>query len=168
MKKPPAPAVSSLDELAEVVHERRERGERAVLTNGCFDLLHVGHLRSLVDARSQGDYLIVCINDDASVRRAKGPDRPIHPASERAELLLALEVVDLVAIFSEDTVDPILECLKPEIYAKGTDYRPESIPEAATVQSYGGKIVIVGDPKDHSTQSIVERLKPGEGQPTRN
>ncbi len=148
-----------LDTLASTVRERRDRGERAILSNGCFDLLHVGHVRSLEDARGRADYLIVCINDDASVRRHKGDDRPIYPEHERAELLLALSAVDYVHIFADDTVDPILERLRPEYYAKGTDYVPETIPEAPTVRSYGGEIVIVGDPKRHSTRDTLARIQ---------
>lgn len=145
--------------LIHIVKNRRERGERAVFTNGGFDLLHVGHIRSLQDARLRADYLIVGINDDASVARAKGPDRPIYPALERAEMLLALEAVDYVIVFSDDTVDPILEAVRPEIYAKGTDYTPETIPETPTVRAYGGEIAIVGDPKNHSTRSTLAKIQ---------
>ena len=141
------------------MEQRRERGEQAVLSNGCFDLLHVGHLRSLEDARRRADYLIVCINDDASVKRHKGDDRPIYPEDERAELLLGLRSVTYVHIFSDETVDPILERLRPEYYAKGTDYTPDTIPESSTVRRYGGKIVIVGDPKRHSTQDTLARIQ---------
>ena len=148
-----------LDRLARIVEARRNRGESAILTNGCFDLLHVGHLRSLQDARRRADYLIVCINDDESVRRHKGSNQPVYPQEERAELLLALSVVDYVHVFSGETVDPILRRIQPEFYAKGTDYTPETIPEAPTVRAYGGRIVIVGDPKDHSTRSTLARIR---------
>ena len=148
----------NLDELTAKVEQRRRRGERLVLTNGCFDLLHVGHIRSLEAARAQGDYLIVCINSDASVRAAKGPDRPIFPELERAELLLALRAVDYVYIFSEPTVDRVLLALRPEVYAKGTDYTQDSVPERAVVKAYGGEVAVVGDPKDHSTKSLIERI----------
>jgi len=149
----------SLDELGTIVARRRAAGERAVLSNGCFDLLHVGHIRSLKDARNHADYLIVCINDDASVRRAKGAGRPVYPASERSEMLMALSCVDYVHVFASDTVDPVLRALRPEFYAKGTDYRPETIPEAPTVRSYNGQVLIVGDPKDHSTRGTLARIQ---------
>jgi rfaE bifunctional protein nucleotidyltransferase chain/domain len=141
------------------VAERRRAGERIVLTNGCFDLLHVGHLRAIDDAASRGDFLIVCVNDDAEVRRTKGPDRPIFPAGERAELLAGLRSVDAVLVFSEPTVDGILRAIRPDVYAKGTDYTPENVPEGPTVREYGGEIAIVGDPKDHSSRSILARLR---------
>ncbi|MEM7262616.1 MAG: adenylyltransferase/cytidyltransferase family protein [Planctomycetota bacterium] len=159
MKPASPPNCLSLEALFAEVEARRGRGERGILSNGCFDLLHVGHVRSLQDARSRADYLVVCINDDASVRRHKGDDRPIYPEHERAELLLALKVVDYVHIFADDTVDPILERLRPELYAKGTDYTPETIPEAPTVRAYGGEVVIVGDPKDHSTRFTLARIQ---------
>ncbi|MFN0057294.1 MAG: adenylyltransferase/cytidyltransferase family protein [Planctomycetota bacterium] len=149
----------NLDELNACVERRRRRGERLVLTNGCFDLLHVGHIRSLEAARTQGDYLVVCINSDASVRAAKGPDRPIFPELERAELLLALRAVDYVYIFTEPTVDRVLLALRPEVYAKGTDYTPDNIPEAPTVAAYGGAIAIVGDEKCHSTRATLARIR---------
>ncbi|MFQ5654034.1 MAG: adenylyltransferase/cytidyltransferase family protein [Planctomycetota bacterium] len=148
----------TLPELLASVGARRSAGERAVLTNGCFDLLHVGHLRALEDGATRGDYLIVCINDDASVRSSKGEGRPVFPAAERAELLLGLRAVDLVHVFSGETVDDVLRAVRPEVYAKGRDYTPDSIPEAPTVRAYGGEIVIVGDPKDHSTREILRSI----------
>ncbi|MHC4936185.1 MAG: adenylyltransferase/cytidyltransferase family protein [Planctomycetota bacterium] len=162
----PSLPISDLEALADLVEARRSRGERIVLTNGCFDLLHVGHLRSLVDARSRGDFLVVCINGDASVRRSKGPDRPIFPEGERAELLLGLTVVDVVFIFHEDTVDGILERIRPEVYAKGTDYTPESVPEGPTVRAYGGEIAIVGDPKDHSSRGVLSQIRSAPDSPS--
>ncbi len=150
---------SDLETLAAHVEERRRQGDRIVLTNGCFDLLHVGHLRSLEDAKSRGDFLIVCVNDDSSVRRSKGDHRPIFPAIERAELLAGLRSVDAVLIFSEETVDSILVRIHPEVYAKGTDYTPDTVPEGPTVRAYGGEIAIVGDPKDHSSRDTVSRIK---------
>ena len=153
--------VPDLDALEGLVAERRAAGDRIVLTNGCFDILHVGHLRSIVDARSRGDFLIVCINSDASVRRSKGPDRPVFPDHERAELLGGLRAVDAVLVFETDTVDPILERIRPEIYAKGTDYTPENVPEGPTVRAYGGTIAIVGDPKDHSSRGVLSQIRGG-------
>jgi len=155
---------SDLEALATLVEERRRRGDRIVLTNGCFDFLHVGHLRSLDDAKSRGDFLIVCVNDDASVRLSKGDHRPIFPANERSELLAGLRSVDAVLIFSEKTVDSILVRIRPEVYAKGTDYTPDTVPEGPTVRAYGGEIAIVGDPKDHSSRDTVSRIK-GSGSP---
>ena len=155
--------VSDLERLVDLVEERRARGEVCVLSNGGFDLLHVGHVRSLEDARRHGDYLVVCVNSDASVRRAKGPSRPVIPAAERCELLSALRCVDYVHEFSESTVDAVLARLRPEVYTKGTDYRPEDLPETPTVRGYGGRIEIVGDPKDHSTRTIVARIREGDG-----
>ena len=154
MTRAPFP-VPDLESLVVLVAERRAAGDRIVFTNGCFDLLHVGHLRSIEDARSRGDFLIVCINDDESVRRAKGEGRPIFPALERAELLGGLRAVDAVLIFSEDTVDGILDRIRPDVYAKGTDYTPDTVPEAPTVRAYGGSIAIVGDPKDHSSRNVL-------------
>jgi len=151
--------VPDLAALERRVAERRRGGERIVLTNGCFDLLHVGHLRAIDDARSRGDFLIVCVNDDAEVRRTKGPDRPLFPAAERAELLAGLRSGDAVLVFAEPTVDGILRAIRPDVYAKGTDYTPENVPEGPTVREYGGEIAIVGDPKDHSSRSILAKLR---------
>ena len=151
--------VEDLAALESLVATRRAAGDRIVMTNGNFDLLHVGHLRSIVDARSRGDFLVVCINDDESVRRAKGAGRPVFPAEERAELLGGLRAVDAVLIFSEDTVDGILETIRPEVYAKGTDYTPETVPEGPTVRAYGGEIAIVGDPKDHSSRHVLTQIR---------
>ncbi len=158
MTRAPFP-VPDLESLVVLVAERRAAGDRIVFTNGCFDLLHVGHLRSIEDARSRGDFLIVCINDDESVRRAKGEGRPIFPALERAELLGGLRAVDAVLIFSEDTVDGILDRIRPDVYAKGTDYTPDTVPEAPTVRAYGGSIAIVGDPKDHSSRNVLADMR---------
>lgn len=162
MQTSPFP-VSDLAALEALVAERRQAGDKIVLTNGCFDLVHVGHLRSIVDARSRGDFLIVCINDDDSVRRAKGEGRPVFPALERAELLGGFAAVDAVLIFAEDTVDGILETIRPDVYAKGTDYTPENVPEGPTVRAYGGTIAIVGDPKDHSSRSVLAAIQEGTG-----
>lgn len=154
-----SPNVLSLNDLHEIVERRRAAGEIAALSNGCFDLLHVGHVRSLQDARDRADYLIVAINGDASVRRAKGEARPVYPASERAEMLVALQAVDYVVVFDDDTVDGVLELLQPELYAKGTDYTKATIPETPTVERYGGQVVIVGDPKRHSTRQTLEKIQ---------
>lgn len=133
----------------------RAEGKRIVLANGCFDLLHVGHIRYLTGARELGDVLIVGINSDQSTRILKGPSRPLFPHGERAEILAALICVDYVTIFPELTVENLLLALKPDIHAKGTDYTEESVPEAAIVRSYGGRVAIVGDPKNHSSSEIL-------------
>ena len=156
---PPAPIVRDLDQLAETIEALKAEGKTIVMTNGTFDLLHVGHLRSLEDARSRGDVLVVAVNSDASVRGYKGPNLPIQPEAERAELLAGLRCVDYVTIFDELTVDNVLLKLKPQIHAKGTEYDPATVPEGPTVRSYGGEIAIVGDPKAHSTSWLIARIR---------
>jgi len=144
--------------LAEEIAVWRAKGERVVLANGCFDLLHVGHVRYLEDARSRGDRLVVAINDDESVRRLKGEGRPLMPIVERAELLLALRCVDRVVPFGEATMEVTLRTLRPDVHAKGTDYTPESVPEAAIDRELGIEVAICGDPKDHSTTELLDRV----------
>jgi rfaE bifunctional protein nucleotidyltransferase chain/domain len=129
-----------------------------VLTNGCFDLLHVGHIRYLLGAREKGEYLLVAVNSDSSVRALKGSGRPIVPERERVEIIGALECVDWVVLFEEPTVDKLLEELRPAIHAKGTDYTEQTVPELDTVRSYGGRVAIVGDPKDHSSGDLIQRV----------
>jgi rfaE bifunctional protein nucleotidyltransferase chain/domain len=146
------------DELVERVGRGRERGLTFAFANGAFDLLHVGHVRYLDAARQEADCLIVAVNDDASVRASKGPSRPVMVAADRAELVAALRAVDYVVIFPEPTVTPLLELLKPDVHCKGTDYTMDTVPERDTVRAYGGRIAIVGDPKDHSTSDLVRRL----------
>jgi D-glycero-beta-D-manno-heptose 1-phosphate adenylyltransferase len=148
-----------LEELSRIVRQARSEGLRIVLSNGCFDLLHVGHVRYLEGAQREGDLLITAVNDDSSVRRLKGPGRPLMPASERAEILAALECTDYIVVFKDETVDGLLKALRPDVHAKGTDYTPESVPERDTVLSYGGRIAIVGDPKERSTRSYLEKLR---------
>jgi D-glycero-beta-D-manno-heptose 1-phosphate adenylyltransferase len=148
--------------LVERVRGDRSRGLTIAFANGAFDLLHVGHIRYLDAARQEADRLLVAVNDDESVRQAKGPNRPIMAAVDRAELVAALRAVDYVVIFPESTVTPLLELLKPDVHCKGTDYTVDTVPERATVHAYGGRIAIVGDPKSHSTSQLVERLLPGE------
>lgn len=137
----------------------RAAGKTVVLTNGAFDLLHVGHVRYLQAAKKLGDILVVAVNDDASVRRLKGAERPVFPLEERMELVAALEDVDRVVSFAEDDVRGVIRVLKPDIHAKGTDYTRETVPERDAVQSYGGRVEICGDPKDHSTSSVLARLR---------
>src|SRR5215213_5432089 len=136
----------------------RNSGARIVFANGCFDVLHVGHVRYLAGARELGDILIVGINSDQQVALQKGTGRPVLPASERAEIVAALESVTYVTIFDEPTVEQLLLALKPDVHAKGTDYTTETVPERDVVRSYGGQVAIVGDPKDHSTTEIIARL----------
>ena len=146
------------ERLIERVRVARTNGARIVLANGCFDVLHVGHVRYLEAAKSLGDLLIVGINSDEQTRRLKGKGRPLVPQNQRAETISALEAVDFVTIFEEPTVEQLLLALKPDIHAKGTDYTEDSVPERDVVRSFGGRVAIVGDPKDHSSSQIIERL----------
>ena len=144
--------------VARVARDRAE-GRTIAFANGCFDLLHVGHVRYLEAAAREADILIVALNDDQSVRRLKGNGRPILHANDRAELVAALRCVDYVVIFPEPTVGPLLEALRPDVHCKGTDYTVDTVPERETVRSYGGRIAIVGDPKDHSTRDLLARIR---------
>ena len=150
--------ILSREELIERVMAEREAGAKIVFANGCFDVLHVGHVRYLAGARELGDVLIVGINSDMQVAIQKGAGRPVLPASERAEIVAALEPVTYVTVFDEPTVEELLLALKPDVHAKGTDYTTDTVPERDVVRSYGGQVAIVGDPKDHSTSAIIARL----------
>src|SRR5215207_1443993 len=150
--------VLNREELASRLTVAREAGARIVLANGCFDVLHVGHVRYLAGARELGDVLIVGINSDRQVALQKGSGRPVLPARDRAEIVAALESVTYVTIFDEPTVEELLLALKPDVHAKGTDYTADTVPERDVVRSYGGQVAIVGDPKDHSTSAIIARL----------
>ncbi len=152
------PIGSPADLIAFGAHAR-ERGERVVLTNGVFDLLHVGHVRALQDARSRGDRLLVALNSDASVRALKGPGRPLVPQDERAEVLLALQCVDAVYVFGEPDVCEVLRALRPAVHAKGRDYTEETVPERDVALAVGAEIAIVGDPKDHSVTDLIRRAR---------
>ena len=152
-----APLVG-IDEAARRAAGWRDRGRRVVLANGCFDLLHVGHVRYLSAARALGDALVVGINSDASVRRLKGQGRPVMPADERAELIGALAAVDLVVVFEDDSADALIARLRPDVHAKGTDYTEESVPERAAVLAAGGRVAIAGDPKSHATRDLVAAI----------
>jgi rfaE bifunctional protein nucleotidyltransferase chain/domain len=143
---------------ARVAQDKRD-GRSIAFANGCFDILHVGHVRYLEGAAREADRLIVAINDDGSVRALKGEGRPVMPAAERAELVAALRSVDYVVTFSEPNVERLLSQLKPDVHCKGTDYTVETVPERETVKAYGGRIAIVGDPKDHSTKEVLEKLR---------
>jgi len=151
--------ILSRNELASRIAADRAAGLSIAFANGAFDVLHVGHIRYLQGARRQADRLIVAVNSDASIRGLKGPSRPILPAVDRAELVAALRAVDYVVIFDEPTVTPLLELLQPDVHCKGTDYTVDTVPERETVRAYGGRIAIVGDPKDHSTTDLLSRLK---------
>jgi rfaE bifunctional protein nucleotidyltransferase chain/domain len=150
--------VVSEPELIEAVARDRAAGLCFSFANGCFDLLHVGHVRYLAGAAAEADRLIVAVNDDPAVAALKGVGRPVVPASERAEVIAALAVVDYVIVFGDATVERLLRLLTPEVHCKGPDYTVESVPERGVVQSYGGRTVIVGDGKQHSTRDLVARL----------
>jgi D-glycero-beta-D-manno-heptose 1-phosphate adenylyltransferase len=152
-----APLVG-IEEAERQAAEWRSRGRRVVLANGCFDLLHVGHVRYLKAARGLGDALVVGLNSDASVRRLKGPGRPVIPADERAELIGALASVDLVVVFDEDSAEALIARLRPDVHAKGTDYTEESVPERAAVLAAGGRVAIAGDPKSHATRDLIAAI----------
>jgi rfaE bifunctional protein nucleotidyltransferase chain/domain len=150
--------VLDLDGARTVAEKARAAGRRVVLANGCFDLLHVGHVRYLEEARALGDVLIVGVNGDAAVRRLKGPGRPLMPAAERAEILAALRAVDHVVVFDDDTADRLVALLRPAVHAKGTDYTAESVPERAAVLAAGGRVAIAGDAKQHSTRDVIAEI----------
>ena len=147
-------------ELETAVADERGRGRTIAFANGCFDVLHVGHVRYLQGAAAVADVLVVGVNGDASVRNLKGEGRPVMIENERAEIISAVRGVAYVTIFHEDSPARLLARLKPDFQCKGTDYTPDSVPEAEVVRGYGGRVVIVGDPKDHSTTAILERMKP--------
>jgi rfaE bifunctional protein nucleotidyltransferase chain/domain len=153
-----AEKILAREQLAELVARDRRAGRTVAFANGCFDLLHVGHIRYLQSAAAEADRLIVAVNADATAA-SKGPGRPILKAVDRAELVAAIRGVDYVTIFDEDTVAPLLELLRPDVHCKGTDYTVDTVPERATVLAYGGRIAIVGDPKDHSTRDLLDRIR---------
>ncbi len=152
-----APLVG-IEEAIRLSRAWRGEGKRIVLANGCFDLLHVGHVRYLRAARALGDVLLVGINSDASVRRLKGPGRPLMPASERAELVGAFAAVDAVLVFDDDRADTLIRELRPDLHAKGTDYSEESVPEREAVLAAGGRVAIAGDPKAHATKDLIRTI----------
>lgn len=153
-----APILTERDLLAALATERAA-GNSVAFANGCFDLIHVGHIRYLQDAARVADVLVVGVNGDDSVRMLKGEGRPLMPADERAEIISAIRGVSYVVIFDEKSPSRLLQTLRPEFQCKGTDYTADSVPEADIVKSYGGKVVIVGDPKDHSTTAVLERMR---------
>jgi rfaE bifunctional protein nucleotidyltransferase chain/domain len=146
-------------ELTATLERERASGKRIAFANGCFDVLHVGHIRYLQDAARVADVLVVGVNGDDSVRQLKGEGRPVMPAQERAELISAIRGVGYVTIFDETSPARLLQTLRPDFQCKGTDYSADSVPEAEIVKAYGGKVVIVGDPKDHSTTAVLEKMR---------
>jgi rfaE bifunctional protein nucleotidyltransferase chain/domain len=145
-------------ELVELIAEDRHAGRSIAFANGCFDVLHVGHARYLEGASREANRLIVGVNDDASVRALKGSGRPIMPAADRAELVAAFAVVDYVVVFPDRTAERLLRLVRPDVHCKGTDYTPDTVPEREVVREYGGRVAIVGDPKDHSTRDVIARI----------
>jgi rfaE bifunctional protein nucleotidyltransferase chain/domain len=151
--------VLSESELIAAVADDRVAGRTIAFANGCFDLLHVGHVRYLQGAAAEADRLIVAVNEDASVARSKGPGRPAMPVAERAEIIAAIGVVDYVVTFADETVERLLVRIKPDVHCKGTDYTVDTVPERAVVQAYGGRTAIVGDPKDHASRDLAKKIQ---------
>ncbi|HVO09271.1 MAG TPA: adenylyltransferase/cytidyltransferase family protein [Vicinamibacteria bacterium] len=151
--------MGSLDEVGARVEEARRAGRSVALANGCFDVLHVGHVRYLEGAAAEADVLVVGVNGDRSVRRLKGEGRPILPAGDRALLVAALRAVDHVVVFEEDDVTRLLLSLRPDVHCKGTDYTADTVPEREVVRSYGGRVAIVGDAKRHDTRALIARVR---------
>ena len=152
-------AVLAETELIERVRAERAAGRTFAFANGCFDVLHVGHVRHLAGSAAEADRLVVAVNDDASVAALKGSGRPIQTAVDRAELVAALRMVDYVVVFPDLTVERLLKVIEPEVHCKGTDYTVETVPERDIVRAYGGRTVIVGDDKDHSTRDVIARIR---------
>jgi D-glycero-beta-D-manno-heptose 1-phosphate adenylyltransferase len=150
--------ILTVDQLVDEIGREREAGRTVALANGCFDVLHVGHVRYVQGAAAEADRLVVAVNDDESVAALKGPGRPILPASDRAELVAALRGVDYVVTFGERTVARLLRLIKPDVHCKGTDYTIDAVPERSVVLEYGGRTAIVGDPKNHATRELIERI----------
>jgi rfaE bifunctional protein nucleotidyltransferase chain/domain len=151
--------VATLETVGRCVEDARREGRTVALANGCFDVLHVGHVRYLEGARREADVLVVGVNGDGSVKRLKGPGRPVMAAEDRAILVAALRAVDHVVVFEEDDVKNLLLALRPDVHCKGTDYAEDTVPERDVVRSYGGRVAIVGDAKDHATRSLLERIR---------
>ena len=149
--------------LAEAIAAERKADRTVAFANGCFDVLHVGHVRYLEGARAEADVLVVGVNGDGSVRRLKGEGRPVLPEGDRALLVAAVRAVDHVVVFADDDVARLLLALRPEVHCKGTDYTPDTVPERDVVRSYGGRVAIVGDPKNHDTRVLLQRIRTGAG-----
>ncbi|MEC9489534.1 MAG: D-glycero-beta-D-manno-heptose 1-phosphate adenylyltransferase [Halanaerobiales bacterium] len=154
-----AAKIMGLEELKNEIEKKKEAGELIVFTNGCFDILHVGHIRYLKKAASLGDKLVLAVNSDSSVRELKGKNRPFVPEKERMEVLAALDMIDYLVLFSEVNCKKVLEKIKPQIYVKGGDYRIEDLPEAETVYSYGAKVVLITEVKGRSTTNIIKKIR---------
>jgi rfaE bifunctional protein nucleotidyltransferase chain/domain len=152
-----------LDDLPRIRAAATAEGRTIALANGVFDLFHVGHLRYLQGARAEADVLVVAVNSDASTRANKGPGRPVVPEGERAEIVAGLACVDHVVLFDSKDVVPVIRALRPDVQVKGTDYTPETIPEAAEIRSYGGRVAVAGDPKAHSTTELLAKLEASRG-----
>ncbi|HEY6547607.1 MAG TPA: adenylyltransferase/cytidyltransferase family protein [Vicinamibacteria bacterium] len=159
--RPAAGKIVSREEAVAGAAGARATGRKVALAIGCFDVLHVGHIRYLQGARDEADFLVVGVNGDASVRRLKGEGRPAMPAPDRALLVAALRSVDQVVVFEEDDVRGLIAALRPDVHCKGTDYTPETVPERDAVRAYGGRVAIVGDPKDHDTRALLARIRGG-------
>ncbi len=153
-----APVLDRMRLTARVAIDR-QNGRKIVLANGCFDFFHVGHIRYLAGAKAFGDCLIVAVNSDEQVRKLKGANRPLMPEKERAEMISALRFVDYVTVFPEPTVEELIRVLRPDFHAKGTDYTVETVPEREIVREYGGRVVIVGDPKNHSSTELIKESR---------
>jgi rfaE bifunctional protein nucleotidyltransferase chain/domain len=154
-----ASKIASLERVRQQVEAARREGRAVALANGCFDVLHVGHVRYLEGARAEADVLVVGVNGDGSVRRLKGEGRPVMPAGDRALLVGALRATDHVVVFEDDDVRRLLLTLRPDVHCKGTDYTEDTVPERDVVRSYGGRVAIVGDPKDHDTSALLTRIR---------
>lgn len=159
MRNTEAAPILLRNEIVALTRVEREAGKTIVLANGCFDLLHAGHIRYLAGAKALGEFLVVGINSDLQVRNLKGDGRPFIPESERAEIVASLRFVDAVTIFEEPTVNELIDAVRPDVHAKGTDYTTETVPERERVRSYGGRVAIVGDPKDHSSTDLIATVR---------
>ena len=151
--------ILTLDQLVATIADDRRTGRTIALANGCFDILHVGHVRYLQGSAAEADRLVVAVNDDEAVRALKGEGRPILSAADRAELVAAVRGVDYVVVFPELTVTAVLEAVRPDVHCKGTDYTVDTVPERDVVRAWGGRTAIVGDPKDHSTRDLLSRIR---------
>lgn len=149
--------VLDTNELARIAQTHRDAGRTVVFTNGAFDIMHVGHVRCLLAAANLGDFLVVALNTDESIRRAKGPGRPVQPLAERMEIVAAIRGVDVVTAFDEATCDGLLEIVRPHVHAKGRDYTLETLPEGETLRRIGARLACVGDEKNHSTTEVLDR-----------
>jgi len=150
--------IYSLPELSQIIQEHKKAGKRVVLANGCFDLIHVGHIRYLKESKKRGDILVVALNSDSSVRKLKGKGRPVLSENQRGEIISSLSFVDYITFFSEQKVERVLMTLKPNVHAKGSDYSVDTVPERDTVKEYGGEIAITGGPKIKSTSEVIEEI----------